>query len=143
MSLGIAGFGFSATDIGGFKAPGDKFVAPDPALYKRWVQCTLSSLLTNCFPQFDTGGLLASHSRLHGSTTYRVPWEIEPDSPESSLVLKNAVLLKHRLMPYIMSASQEAHNIGVPLLRPMFIEFPDDPCAWKVDLQVRFVYVLL
>ncbi|GJJ10876.1 hypothetical protein Clacol_005104 [Clathrus columnatus] len=122
MSLGLAGFGFSATDIGGFKAPGDRFVSPDPALYKRWVQW----------------GLLASHSRLHGSTTYRVPWEIEPDSPESSLVLKAAVELKHRLMPYIMSAAQEAHETGVPLLRALFIEFPEDPCSWKVDLQYMF-----
>lgn len=87
-----------------------------------------------------SGGLLASHSRLHGSTTYRVPWEVEPDSQESSLVLKAAVELKHRLMPYIMSAAHEAHETGIPLLRALFIEFPEDPTAWKVDLQVFFSF---
>ncbi|KAF8578188.1 glycoside hydrolase family 31 protein [Ramaria rubella] len=122
LSLGLAGFGFSATDIGGFKAPGDRVIAPEPALYKRWIQW----------------GLLASHSRLHGSTTYRVPWEIEPDSPESSQVLKTFVELKHRLMPYIMIAASEAHKTGVPILRAMFLEFPHDPTAWKLDLQYMF-----
>ncbi|KIJ55857.1 glycoside hydrolase family 31 protein [Sphaerobolus stellatus SS14] len=122
ISLGLAGFGFSATDIGGFKAPGDRAVAPEPALYKRWVQW----------------GLLASHSRLHGSTTYRVPWEIEPDSSEASEVLKAAVELKHRLMPYILAAAKQANETGIPILRAMFLEFPEDPTCWKLDLQYMF-----
>ncbi|KZT35382.1 hypothetical protein SISSUDRAFT_1064529 [Sistotremastrum suecicum HHB10207 ss-3] len=125
LSLGISGFGYHATDIGGFKAPGDRAVAPDPSVYKRWVQW----------------GLLASHSRLHGSTTYRVPWEIEPDSPESSDVLKDSVELKHRLMPYIISAAREANRTGVPILRAMFLEFPEDPTyMFGPDLLVAPIF---
>ncbi|EIN12487.1 sugar hydrolase [Punctularia strigosozonata HHB-11173 SS5] len=122
LSLGLSGFGFHATDIGGFKTPGDRPIPPDPVLYKRWIQW----------------GLLASHSRLHGSTQYRVPWEIEPDSPESSEVLKQSVLLKHRLMPYTLAAGAEAHEKGVPVLRPMFLEFPEDPTTWGLDRQYMF-----
>ena len=88
LSLGLSGFGFHATDIGGFKTPGDRPIPPDPTLYKRWIQW----------------GLLASHSRLHGSTQYRVPWEVEPDSEESSDVLRKFVKLKHRLMPCVVFA---------------------------------------
>ena len=52
LSLALSGFGYWSHDIGGFE--GD----PDPAVFKRWLAF----------------GLLSSHSRLHGSTSYRVPW---------------------------------------------------------------------
>ena len=52
LSLAMSGFGFWSHDIGGFEGP------PMPAVFKRWLAF----------------GLLSSHSRLHGSTRYRVPW---------------------------------------------------------------------
>jgi alpha-D-xyloside xylohydrolase len=82
------------------------------------------------------GGLLASHSRLHGSNQYRVPWEVEPeDDTESSTVLRTATRLKHRLMPYLLRLAAEAHEHGTPVLRAMLLEFPADRTAWSLDRQ--------
>jgi len=110
LSLTLSGFGFWSHDIGGFE--GD----PDPAVYKRWVAF----------------GLLSSHSRLHGSGSYRVPWAFDD---ESSVVLKKFTNLKLSLMPYIFDAAIVAHTQGVPVMRATFLEFPNDPCAWNADTQ--------
>jgi alpha-D-xyloside xylohydrolase len=120
LSLACSGFGFWAHDIGGFEG------LPDPALYKRWVQI----------------GLLSSHSRLHGSTSYRVPWMFEEKYPgeddKCSKVLRESVQRKTRLMPYILRTGLEAHRRGTPVMRPMFFEFPDDFNVWGLDTQYMF-----
>jgi alpha-D-xyloside xylohydrolase len=106
LSLSLCGFGFWSHDIGGF----EQTATPD--LYKRWVAF----------------GLLSSHSRLHGSTSYRVPWNFDEEAVD---VLRFFAKLKQRLMPYILAAAREAHETGVPVMRPLLLEFPDDPvCAW-------------
>lgn len=112
LSLGLCGFGYWAHDIGGFEGN------PDPALYKRWIAF----------------GLLSSHSRLHGSGSYRVPWLIDP-TEEASKVLQKFVDLKHRLIPYLYGAAIESHQTGLPMLRAMFLEFPEDRSAWHLDTQ--------
>lgn len=92
---------------------------------KRWVQF----------------GLLSSHSRLHGSETYRVPWQFDD---ESSLVLSKFTKLKNRLEPYLTTLSIEgAVQLGHPLMRAMFLEFPQDPTAWLVDSQYMLGDALL
>ena len=105
-----SGFGFWSHDISGFEstAPAD--------VYKRW--CVF--------------GLLSSHSRLHGSSSYRVPWLFDD---EASDVLRKFVKLKCRLMPYLYAAAVEAHEHGTPMLRPMMLEFPDDPGCDTLDRQ--------
>jgi alpha-D-xyloside xylohydrolase len=106
LSLAASGFGFWSHDIGGFEG------RPDPAVFKRWVPF----------------GLLSSHSRLHGNQTYRVPWLFDDESVD---VLRSFTRLKHRLMPYLFDAAVRAHTEGVPVMRPMAVEFPDDPgCAY-------------
>lgn len=112
LSLGLCGFGFWAHDIGGFEGK------PDSALFKRWIQF----------------GCLSSHTRLHGSSSHRVPWTIDP-SDEAATVLKQFVSLKHRLMPYIYHAAIEAHTTAIPVMRATFLEFPRDPAAWFPDTQ--------
>ncbi|KZV69553.1 glycoside hydrolase family 31 protein [Peniophora sp. CONT] len=112
MSLGLCGFGYWAHDIGGFEG------TPDPALYKRWFAF----------------GALSSHSRLHGSGSYRVPWVIDP-SGEADAVLRKFMHLKHSLMPYIYSVALKTHATGVPMMRPLFVEFPSDPTVWNIDTQ--------
>ncbi|MGA6157876.1 alpha-xylosidase [Stenotrophomonas sp. NPDC087984] len=105
LSLGLSGFGFWSHDIGGFEG------TPDPALFKRWIAF----------------GLLSSHSRLHGSSSYRVPWHFDEESVE---VLRHFTRLKLRLMPYLYEAARQAHTEGIPVMRAMVLEFPDDPgCA--------------
>ncbi|PFH49978.1 glycoside hydrolase family 31 protein [Amanita thiersii Skay4041] len=112
LSLGLCGFGFWAHDIGGFEG------TPDPALYKRWFAF----------------GALSSHTRLHGSGSYRVPWLIDP-SGEADQVLKHFTQLKLALMPYLYATAIKTHETGVPIMRPMFVEFPEDPVTWTLDTQ--------
>ncbi|HKM33499.1 MAG TPA: alpha-xylosidase [Lachnospiraceae bacterium] len=110
LSLSCSGFGFWSHDIGGF----EQTATPD--LFKRWVAF----------------GLLSSHSRLHGNESYRVPWNYDE---EASLVLKHFVELKSTLMPYIFGQSCFTHQTGIPLMRPMILEFPDDLSCPYIDRQ--------
>lgn len=110
LSLSLSGFGFWSHDIGGFEG------TPDPAVFKRWLAF----------------GLLSSHSRLHGNVSYRVPWAF---GDEAVAVARKFTRLKHRLMPYLYGAAVEAHRTGVPVMRPMVLEFPDDPACRTLDRQ--------
>ncbi|MDR2069106.1 MAG: alpha-xylosidase, partial [Spirochaetaceae bacterium] len=110
LSLGITGFGFWSHDISGF----EQTATPD--LFKRWTAF----------------GLLSSHSRLHGNQSYRVPWNFDD---EASDVLRFFVKLKCRLMPYLYAAAVESHNEGIPMLRAMVLEFPEDPACAYLDRQ--------
>ncbi|USW51789.1 Putative glycoside hydrolase family 31, galactose mutarotase-like domain superfamily [Septoria linicola] len=117
ISLGLCGYSFWSVDIGGFEG------YPDATIYKRWVQF----------------GLLCSHSRLHGSNSYRVPWLIDNDEKGDqgcSAVLKKFTQLKCRLMPYLYSQSMGAIQHGWPVsVRAMALEFPTDRTAWTCDQQ--------
>ncbi|MBQ8088505.1 MAG: alpha-xylosidase, partial [Clostridia bacterium] len=110
LSLSMSGFGYWSHDISGFESTAPAHV------YKRWVQF----------------GLLSSHSRLHGSSSYRVPWAFDE---ESVAVARKFVKLKCRLMPYLYGAMVEAHERGIPMLRPMLLEFPLDPACETLDRQ--------
>jgi alpha-D-xyloside xylohydrolase len=110
LSLGMSGFGFWSHDIGGFEGN------PAPGLFKRW----------------SAFGLLSSHSRLHGSISYRVPWEF---GEEAADVVRHFTRLKMRLMPYLYRAAQEAHHEGLPMMRAMAVEFPDDRNCRYLDGQ--------
>ncbi|MET8171347.1 alpha-xylosidase [Streptomyces clavifer] len=110
LSLSLSGFGFWSHDIGGFEG------TPDPAVFKRWLAF----------------GLLSSHSRLHGNVSYRVPWAFGEEAVD---VARKFTLLKHRLMPYLYGVAAEAHRTGVPMMRPMLVEFPGDPAARTLDRQ--------
>jgi alpha-D-xyloside xylohydrolase len=113
LSLGLSGFGFWSHDIGGFEQTGSADV------YKRWTAF----------------GLLSSHSRLHGSSSYRVPWAYDE---EAVSVLSKFTKLKCSLMPYLYYAALQAHEKGTPMLRAMLLEFPNDPACTTLDLQYMF-----
>ncbi|HMD60903.1 MAG TPA: alpha-xylosidase [Opitutaceae bacterium] len=110
LSLGLCGFGFWSHDIGGFEG------LPPAPLYKRWVAF----------------GLLSSHSRLHGSTSYRVPWQYGQEECDT---LRFFTKLKCRLMPYLYAQAVVAHREGLPMMRPMMMEFPGDPACEALDRQ--------
>lgn len=110
LSLSLAGFGFWSHDIGGFQD------GCDPDLYMRWLQF----------------GLLSSHSRLHGSGQYKVPWMYGEEAVE---VAAHFTRLKLGLMPYLFSAAVEATTLGIPILRPMFLEFPNDEGCKTLERQ--------
>lgn len=110
LSLAMSGFGYWSHDIGGFEG------TPDPGVFKRWVPF----------------GLLSSHSRLHGSSSYRVPWAFDEEAVD---ITRSFTRLKLSLMPYLGRVAEEASGEGVPMMRPMVLEFPDDRCAHTVDTQ--------
>ena len=118
LSLTTCGFGFWSHDIGGFEGN------PPPAVYKRWIQF----------------GLLSSHSRLHGSSFYRVPWLVDEESCD---VLRVFTQLKHRLMPYLYAKAIQAAETGVPVMRSMMMEHPHDPACAPLDRQYQLGESLL
>ncbi len=61
-----------------------------------------------------------------------MPWEFGDEAVE---VARQFTELKHRLMPYLYGAAVEAHRTGVPLMRPMLLEFPADPGCRTLDRQ--------
>ncbi|GGN38572.1 alpha-xylosidase [Streptomyces fuscichromogenes] len=110
LSLGLSGFGYWSHDIGGFEG------TPSPALFKRWLAF----------------GLLSSHSRLHGSSSYRVPWLFDEEAVD---VLRHFTRLKLSLMPYLYEAARTASAEGVPMMRAMVLEFPEDPGCAHLERQ--------
>ncbi len=103
LSLCLSGFGFWSHDIGGFEG------TAQPDLYKRWLAF----------------GLLSSHSRLHGSTSYRVPWLFGEEAVD---VCRYFAKLKNTLMPYLYDQAVQTHETGVPMMRAMLLEFDDLGC---------------
>ena len=110
LSLALGGFAFWSHDIGGFESTATADV------YKRWVAF----------------GLFSTHSRLHGSTSYRVPWLYDEESVD---VLRKFTKVKHSLMPYLYAQAVKATQTGVPVMRPMVMEYPDDPLCFTLDKQ--------
>ena len=110
LSLGLGGFGFWSHDIGGFEG------TPPAGLFKRWVAF----------------GLLSSHSRLHGSSSHRVPWAFGEEAVE---VTRSFARLKNSLMPYLWAAAVQAHEEGIPVMRAMVLEFPEDRTCAFLDRQ--------
>ena len=113
LSLGLTGFGYFSHDISGFEA------TATPDLYKRWAAF----------------GLLSSHSRLHGNSSYRVPWLFDEEAVD---VLRFFTKLKGRLMPYLWSQAVRTSESGLPMMRAMLLEFPEDPAVKWLDTQYMF-----
>ena len=110
LSFMLSGFSFWSHDMGGFE------MTATPDVYKRWLQF----------------GLLSTHSRLHGSKSYRVPWLFDEESVD---VCRAFTRLKARLMPYIYRIAVNSHETGIPSMRPMILEFDSDPAVKYLDMQ--------
>lgn len=110
LSFGMSGFGYWSHDIAGFEDQ------PTPDLFKRWTQF----------------GLLSSHSRYHGSTAYKVPWLYGDEAVE---IAREFTELKSKLIPYLKRMGEVAHTTGVPIMRSMVLEFPNDPACEDIDTQ--------
>ncbi len=110
LSLTSSGFGYWSHDIGGFEG------TPDPTVFKRWVAF----------------GLLSSHSRLHGSNSYRVPWLFDEESVD---VMREFTRLKEKLLPYLLACAEDTTRTGAPVMRAMFMQFPEDPACRPLDTQ--------
>ena len=112
LSLGVCGFSFWAHDIGGF-------VSKKPEeLYRRWTPF----------------GMLTSHTRSHG-TPPTEPWEYSEDFMNAFRLADN---MKYELMPYIYAQAKDCTERGLPMVRALFIEYPDDPGSWLIDNEYLF-----
>jgi alpha-D-xyloside xylohydrolase len=112
LSIGLCGFTFWSHDIGGFvlKTPED--------IYRRWTPF----------------GMLTSHVRSHGAPPTE-PWEYGKDFMDA---FRKADNMRYELMPYIYAQAKESSEHGWPMVRALFVEFPDDPGSWLVDNEYLF-----
>ena len=110
LSLTMSGFGYWSHDIGGFEATSTADV------YKRWAAF----------------GLLSTHSRFHGSNSYRVPWAYDDEAVD---VVRFFTKLKLSLLPYLYSSAATTAKTGVPMMRSMVLEYERDPICAYLDKQ--------
>ncbi|MDR1556999.1 MAG: alpha-xylosidase [Tannerellaceae bacterium] len=112
LSIGLSGFSFWSHDIGGF------VVSTPEELYRRWLPF----------------GFLSSHSRAHGAPPTE-PWLYKEGFVEA---FRQSAELKYKLMPYVYAQAKECTEKGLPMMRALFVEFPDDPGAWLVEDEYMF-----
>ena len=117
LSFGLSGFSFWSHDIGGFVTQ-----SPDD-LYRRWLPF----------------GFLSSHTRAHGAPPTE-PWLISDSFTEA---FRQAAEMKYRLMPYVYAQAKDCSERGLPMVRALLVEFPDDPGAWLVEDEYMFGSQLL
>lgn len=117
LSFGLSGFPFYSHDIGGFVG------LPSPDLYVRWAQL----------------GLFSSHARLHGMPP-RAPWAY---GQEAERLFRRYADLRYRLMPYIYSEAVRCTQHSLPMLRPLVLEYQDDPTTHTLASQYLFGRSLL
>lgn len=111
LSHGLSGVPFWSHDVGGFNGP------PTPDLYARWAQF----------------GALSPLVRFHGTTT-RLPWDFPEQARDAAI---EALRLRYRLLPYLYSAAVTSARTGIPMLRALLVDSPDDPTAWHEELAYR------
>jgi alpha-D-xyloside xylohydrolase len=111
LSFGLSGFSFWSHDVGGFTA--DSVTNMDKNLYARWLAF----------------GMLSSHSRCHGVAP-KEPWNYGQAFMDEFRTIDE---LKYRLMPYVYAQAKDCSDHGLPMVRALFLEFPDDPGSWNVD----------
>jgi alpha-D-xyloside xylohydrolase len=121
LSFGLSGFSFWSHDVGGFTA--NSVAGMDKNLFARWLAF----------------GMLSSHSRCHGEAP-KEPWNYGPAFMDEFRTIDD---LKYRLMPYVYAQAKDSSDRGLPMVRALFIEYPDDPGSWLVDDEYLFGSSLL
>lgn len=112
LSFGLSGFSFWSHDIGGF------VVAAPENLYRRWLPF----------------GFLTSHSRAHGAPP-KEPWLYNDNFVKA---FRESAEMKYKLMPYIYAQAKLCTEKGLPMVRALFVEYPDDAGAWLVEDEYLF-----
>ncbi len=125
LGYGMSGVPFCSHDIGGFDFPPGAFDIDDQDAYPldrdvyiRWLQF----------------GVFSSHSRAHGKQP-REPWEY---GPEAETIARKYLKLRYRLLPYIYTQAVRAAETGLPIVRPLLLDYQDDPNTKGLDLQYLF-----
>ncbi len=130
LSFGMSGMPFCSHDIGGFDYSPCAFDAPlqegfpkDTVAYIRWLQV----------------GVFSSHSRAHGKQP-REPWTF---GEEAEKIARKYLKLRYRLLPYIYSQAVQSSHSSLPVVRPLVLEYQDDPNVQRIDLEYLFGDVFL
>ena len=117
LSFGLSGFSFWSHDMGGF------VTASPEDIYRRWLPF----------------GFLSSHTRAHGAPPTE-PWLISKDFTKA---FRESAEMKYKLMPYVYAQAKDCSNRGLPMVRALFVEFPDDPGAWLIEDEYMYGSQLL
>ncbi len=117
QGMGLSGVPFVGSDVGGF------FGTPTPELYARWIQAGV-------FTPF-----LRTHTTMN--TPSQEPWSFGDQVEEIS---RNYINLRYRLMPYIYNAFKQSNETGIPVMRPMFLEFQDDPECYQDQNSLQYLF---
>ena len=117
LSFGLSGFSFWSHDMGGF------VTASPEDIYRRWLPF----------------GFLSSHTRAHGAPPTE-PWLISKDFTKA---FRESAEMKYKLMPYVYAQAKDCSNHGLPMVRALFVEFPDDPGAWLIEDEYMYGSQLL
>jgi alpha-D-xyloside xylohydrolase len=130
LSIAIAGIPWWTTDIGGFHG-GDSREEAYRELIVRWFQygafCPLFRLHGNREPRMETGWDMTGG-----------PNEVWAFGDEAYEIIKGVMSLRERLRPYLHVQLDLASEQGLPAMRPLFVDFPDDERAWAVEDQMMF-----
>lgn len=116
LSFGLSGFTFWSHDVGGFTATAVDNMDKD--LFLRWLAF----------------GMLTSHSRCHGIAP-KEPWLYGQEFMDKFRTIDE---MKYKLLPYVYAQAKDSSEHGLPVLRALFVEFPNDPGAWNVDDEYLF-----
>ncbi len=116
QGMGISGITFCGTDVGGF------FGAPSPALYTRWMQL----------------GAFTPFFRQHSIVDQKdkEPWAF---GDQVEAWVKNIITLRYKLLPFFYTAFYDASQTGVPVMRPMFLDFQNDEECYSANAQYQFM----
>ncbi len=120
LNLGLSGFALSGADVGGFGG------SPSPDLLTRWIQLA-------AFQPIDRDHA-AKGTRDHE------PWV---DGPEHTAIRRKFIEERYRLMPYLYTVAEETSRNGLPIVRPLFLEFPSatqDGHPMDLDATGEFLF---
>jgi len=125
LNVALSGIPWWTSDIGGFEG-GDTESPAFRELIVRWFQYGAFC------PLFRLHGFREPHMSLHPGMTGG-PNEVWSFGDEAYAIIREVLLLRERLRPYVMVQMRAAHECGIPPMRPLFFDFPDDGRAWSVD----------
>ena len=117
MGMGLSGCANMGCDIGGFTGG-----APDGEMLLRWIQSGIFQ------PRFTINSA-------NTDNTVTQPWMYAEHLP----YVREAYALRYRMLPYLYSLMYEASVSGMPVMRPLFLEFPDDKACYT-DKNLTFMY---
>ncbi len=115
MTMGLSGLALAGADIGGFA------LSPSPELYVRWLEA----------------GVFYPYCRTHTAigTRNQEPWSYGEQLTD---INRRSIELRYRLLPYLYNAFHETAETGLPVMRALLLDYPDDPVAVSQDYEFLF-----